>query len=187
MRDFNFFESYISQPDKKHNDNYYITAAAACVMALMLAFFGINSIRIMVMERETQELLAITQSPQYADKYKAILEKERELETLKDEQVFFAEMEKYMKQNDYVNETFIRFLGSEVPENVNFTDLSIENRNILLEGTALSKLGIAQLEYNLRQTEDFSNIFIPEIEKEKAFYNFIMVLQTKDVTADENK
>lgn len=186
MRDFNFFEPYLKEPEKPSRSNLLTVAILAALVGVVILFTTFNVIEARSIRRDIDAVDRIIDNENYRAKVAKVEEKHIELEEIKKEEEFLNLIGEYMEQNDYVNETFVRFLTSEIPENLFFTSLSISGRDIRIEGNSFSKMGVAQLEYNLRDTGDFENVFVPEISKVEDFYRFSMNLKTKDVTADED-
>ena len=186
MKDFNFFEPYIKEPEKQLKEGSVLKLVSVVFLSALIVLFAVNEMRIAGIKKETENYQNLTKDEAYVAQVAEIEVKQPNLEQLKKEKEFFDKLSAFVAQNDYVNESFVRFLSSEIPENVYFTDLSIVNRDIVIQGDSNTKSGVAQLEYNLRQTGDFENVFVPEMEKEQTFYRFSMILQTKDVNADEN-
>ena len=73
-----------------------------------------------------------------------------------------------------------------MPENLYFTDLLIDHDKIDIKGKAYNNVAVAQFQYNLRQTEEFNNLFVSEMIKEDAYYNFSILLEAKGAETDEN-
>ena len=55
-----------------------------------------------------------------------------------------------------------------------------------IKGKSYNKVAVAQFQHNLRQTEEFDNLFVSEMVKEEAYYNFSIMLEAKGDETDEN-
>lgn len=186
MRDFNFFEPYLKEPEKSDRSHLVPVAVLAFVLSVAMLLTAMNLMEVRALNKEIDSVDRIINDDTYKAKVEKVRERQLELDEIKKEKEFLVQIDTYMNQNDYVNEAFVRFLASELPENLFLSSLSISGSDIRLEGSSFSKMGVAQLEYNLRDTGDFENIFVPEISKVEDFYRFSMNLRAKDVTNYED-
>lgn len=186
MRDFNFFEPYIKEPEKAKQTHLLPVALLALVLSIAVLLTTFNFIEARAIKKDIASVDRIITDPNYKARVDKVRDKQDELNEIKEEREFLELIDSFMIQNDYVNESFVKFLASELPENLFLSSLSISGSDIRLEGSSFSKMGVAQLEYNLRDTGDFENIFVPEISKVEDFYRFSMNLRAKDVTNYED-
>ena len=124
--------------------------------------------------------------PDFKAKVANVQAKQAELTSLKADQVFFEEMDIVMDKQNKVNEAAVRLIAEQVPDNLHLTDLSIVEDKIDIKGKSYNKVAVAQFQHNLRQTEEFDNLFVSEMVKEEAYYNFSIMLEANGDETDEN-
>lgn len=186
MRDFNFFEPYEQEPKKQTSGSNVLLIVAAGVLALCLAIVIFNSMSLMSLQKSIKGLDANMNNEEFKSKVANVQAKQVELTSLKADKAFFEEMNIVMDKQDKVNESAIRLIAEQVPDNLHLTDLSIVDNKIDIKGKTYNKVAVAQFQHNLRETEEFKNLFVSEMVKEEAYYNFSIMLEAKGDETDEN-
>ena len=186
MRDFNFFAPYEQEPKKKASGSNVLMIVAAGLLALCLALVIFNTMTLMSLEKSITNLDSKMNESDFKAKVANVQVKQAELTSLKADQVFFEEMDIVMDKQNKVNEAAVRLIAEQVPDNLHLTDLSIVEDKIDIKGKSYNKVAVAQFQHNLRQTEEFDNLFVSEMVKEEAYYNFSIMLEAKGDETDEN-
>ena len=186
MRDFNFFAPYEQEPKKQTSGSNVLLIAAAALLALCLAIVIFNSMSLMSLQKSIKDLDAKMNDEAFKAKVSNVQTKQAELASLNADQMFFQEMDVVMDKQNKVNEAGVRLIAEQVPDNLHLTDLSIVEDKIDIKGKAYNKVAVAQFQRNLRETGEFDNLFVSEMVKEEAYYNFSLTLDAKGADTDEN-
>lgn len=182
MRDLNFFAPYIKKTKKQFDVTSFLRAALAVVLAGVLvssAFLFLNMNR---KKAHLYELQSEMENSEYQLKYEEAQKAIAEVSELTTEKEFFVRLQGAMMEVHRVNERFMQFLGKEVIKDLFLDDISIQNREITINGTALSKHAIAQFEKDLRATDTFDDVKITAIQKKSEtenYYTFNMIIKSK--------
>lgn len=188
MRDYNFFEPYVDRGKKSStstsNTNYPLLIGLLIVLLAALPVY--NLVQSMLMDRQIETLEAsVLNDPDYpllaeADMMRAGIEDGKvRLETLK-------KMDTVLTSMEWLDEPFLFSLMSTVPKDLEIKNMAIQQgQQIQISGSATNKPAIAELEYNLRNTERFTNLLVRSINNtETGFYDFMMTLQVKGAGED---
>jgi hypothetical protein len=188
MRDYNFFEPYVDRGKKSStstsNTNYPLLIGLLVVLLVALPVY--NLVQSMLMDRQIEALeTSVLNDPDYpllaeADMMRAGIEDGKvRLETLK-------KMDTVLTSMEWLDEPFLFSLMSTVPKDLEIKNMAIQQgQQIQISGSATNKPAIAELEYNLRNTERFTNLLVRSINNtETGFYDFMMTLQVKGAGED---
>lgn len=182
MRDFNFFAPYLKKNKKQFDAGTFLKTALAIVLAAILVLTAFLFVRLNQQKQRLNQLQTEIENPDYQAQYQEAQKAFTEVEELGLEKEFFVRLQGAMMEVHRVNEHFMQFLGKEVIKDLYLNDISIQNREITLNGTALSKHAIAQFERDLRKTDTFEDVKITEIHKKgdsENYYMFNMIIKSK--------
>lgn len=187
MRDYNFFEPYVDRNKKSSstsNVNYPLIIALLVILVAALPVF--NLVRSFMMDSEIKTLEAdVLNDPNYpllaeADMLRAgIADGKVRLEVLKN-------MDVVLSGQEWLDEAFLFSLMSTVPKDLEVKNMALNpGKEIQISGSATNKPAIAELEYNLRNTDRFENLLVRSINNtETGFYDFTMTLRVKGAGED---
>ncbi|EHL15497.1 hypothetical protein HMPREF9629_00236 [Peptoanaerobacter stomatis] len=189
MRDFNFFMPYQQQISEKKtsSSNIIPIAVGAGVAVICLALAGFNYMNIMSMNRSISELDSKMNNEEFVSDVGRVQGKIDELNSLKKDEIIFGSLKIFVDIQSKVNESVVRLIASQVPDNLYLMDLSIVQDSIDIKGRANSEVAIAQFQHNLRLTDEFKNIFVSDMNKEESYYNFNIKFDAKGAIEDEDK
>jgi hypothetical protein len=187
MRDYNFFDPYVEK-GKKHTGSsspipYPVLIGILVVLLAAVPVF--NFIRGFQMDAQISDLeTSVLNDPNYPMLSEAmalrlgIEDGKVRLETLKKMDIVLIDME-------WLDEPFLFSLMSTVPKDLEIKNMSVlQDKNIQISGSATNKPAIAELEYNLRNTERFENLLVRSISNAEGVYDFMMTLQLKGAGED---
>lgn len=193
-RDFNFFEPYLNSKRKKKSSKDHSGLLLGVLAALVLAGMASVSIyNLTMLTKYNRDIANIEQTmneKSFAEKYKKASEKEAELEEIKQEKEFLKVIGASMERIDRVNKVLMDFIAGEVVDNLYLTRVDIKGQNLEIQGVSLTKLGIAQFEYDLRRNGDFEKIHVDSIktkDNDTKGYDFLMVIDMGKVVLSENQ
>ncbi len=109
------------------------------------------------------------------------------LKRLEDEKVFFDNLQERLDKQEIINDLLIKSILEEIPDSVSLTVLYLNHNEVEIQGKATGKNEIAQMEHNLRKSQNFNKVFIPFIIKENNFYTFSTTFKVEDVDTNGSK
>lgn len=188
--EYNFFEPFLkdSKADRKSKSGsnssgsgsmgLLVIATAVLVVGLMGATFGYTVVERNKLNNEIAEIDAYFEDEAIKVRVAEIDAKLAEIADIKLKQQYLQYLEQDMKNIDIVNDKLLDFIKTEVVKDLSIQKLKIEKGQVDLEGLSLKKLGVAQFEYDLRNSGNFYEVFVPKIEKENSYFKFEMNFDT---------
>lgn len=126
----------------------------------------------------------IINNPVYQEKYQEMQAMENKINVLKEYKSALSTLNAQLTKSDTVQTDLLNFISSTVPVDININTLSINEENIVIQGTSILRESVAQLEKNLKDIEIIDNVFVPSIteqEGEVSNYSFSVNCTIKDV------
>jgi type IV pilus assembly protein PilM len=126
----------------------------------------------------------IINNPVYQEKYQEMQAMENKINVLKEYKSALSTLNAQLTKSDTVQTDLLNFISSTVPVDININSLSINEENIVIQGTSILRESVAQLEKNLKDIEIIDNVFVPSIteqEGEVSNYSFSVNCTIKDV------
>lgn len=182
MTDLNFFESYI---DKKHFKFSLMMVLYVFIIFYILytVFTGIfNQYQINTLKNDVASLQAIAENPTTLEKIRQIKEKESEVNTFKEEVNKIKEMDRVVASEDIIDEDFLNLVTSKMPDDLFFTNLSINNREIQISGISKDKWAVAEFNKGLSGIDIVDEIFVSNITAQEDYYRFMLMITLKEVS-----
>jgi len=181
MRDFNFFEPYLTRGKPQKDTAVSFKLLIVVLLLLVAAWPGYNFVYGMWLDREAEALKTeVTGS----EKYPLLQQAEDEKAYISQLQTQLQGIESadtYLKDGEWLNEAFLFSLLSTVPKDVQIEDVQIlEEKKIQLSGTASGKPAVAELETNVRNTDRFDLLYVESIINDEGTYGFKMEFVLKD-------
>lgn len=181
MNDLNFFQSYNKNQDKKPNKDLILYGLAIIIVLSMISYSIINLAVINELSEEISFLKQQVEIKKSDDKITDILEKEKEINVLKERLEQLEQLDKFIKMQDIITEHLLDSITARVPENVFLNSMMFNLNLITLDGIAKDKKSISDFEYKLKEIECFEDIFIPAISHEDNYYTFTVNIKPKEV------
>lgn len=188
MRDFNFF-SHIAQERKSDSKRKYIgLSVLGVVLFIFIASFSINIVRIHLLKKQIsayESEINATDMQENLTQAKKIASEHSTLEK------YYTNVKAASEQicsNDYVNTQRIKIINSTVPNDVIFTQISIDNKNLTIQALSKTRSAISDLQYNLNNIGFIENTYISGIGERnaKGEYSFSISCTLKEVGSNEN-
>lgn len=169
MMDLNFFDSFAK--DKKQKIKGEKSSVLPYLLAglILIAIIGVtiyNMFSMITLKKSIESYERELNDPEVVAKLKEVEEKEMKIKTIEQERIFLEELEVSMKDIDSVTRSLMDLVASKVTNNLYLTNIDVNLKTISIEGNSLSKLEIAQFEYNLRASGKFDGIYVENISKE---------------------
>ncbi len=179
--EYNFFEPFLKEtkPTKKSGGNALpFIVAGILFVGLIGASFGYSIVERAKLQKEIAEIDAYFADETIKVQVAEVDAKLAEIADIKLKQQYLQYLEQDMKNIDIVNDKLLDFIKKEVVKDLSIEKLSIEKGKVSLDGYSLKKLGIAQFEYDLRNSGNFYEVFVPSIDKEDSYFKFKMEFDT---------
>ncbi len=172
MGEINFFAPYILKEQKKQKVKNRIKLGMLLCLLLAggissLLFFSTHQLKAEI--QSTEEYLA---SPE-------ILQKIRQMETMKLRMEAGAQyyqelmdMEARIDDADIINVKLMDTLASTLPSGCTFTDMQLDVNSLNITGTTMTNRNVAEIEYNLKKTGLFEEVYVSIITNEKGTRQF---------------
>ncbi|QZY56979.1 PilN domain-containing protein [Crassaminicella profunda] len=186
MRDFNFFEPYLSKNKKITNKKYLIPIGVFIVIIFFIIIPIVNLINIKKTEEEVVSASNIINSSKDYIKVQEVEDKSRKIQEMKHKIQMLQDLEAGMNEKDIINDFLIYTIRDMVPNDLFFKMITIDPEIVEIQGIAKNKMAIAELKYNLENVKYFQDIFIPAISGDDGSYTFTLTFTIKDVTTNDN-
>lgn len=187
MRDLNFFEPYIDKRQFKVTLPRILFAFIVLYLIYTIVFGIFNQNQIRLLENNIQDLRTIVENPKTVEKVGEIKDLEAEVFTLEEELSKIKEMDKIVEASNIIDEDYLTLVTSKMPEDLFFTNFSVNNREIQITGISKDKWAVAEFGKGLSDIENVDEIYISNITGQEDYYNFSMMIILKGVGIyDEN-
>ena len=186
MNDLNFFEPYIMPHKNKNIKSYLILGVITLVVLGAILYTLYLSYYIKTTQEGTDKINTIILSTETQNKMKIMNEKKEELKELQTNIKQLKALKNQLEERTIIDDILLENIASEMPTDVFLVDIIIEEQQIEIEASTENKRAIAQLEYNLRHTLYFEDIFIFGIVEEEGEFVFNATFRIKGVSRDEN-
>ncbi len=190
MRDFNFFSPYIDKSKQKKDKTILFVVGAGIIAFAIIGTFLWNSISTLKLNSDIKALNEELSKPDRVEK----LRKAEEL--IKKQEI----MNKYfdgvkiiyntIERRNVITSKFMQSLTSTMPQGVSFKSMIIDAQTAQVQGTANSRVAIAELEYNLKALPMTSDVHVSiisaaEDKSGNGEYGFSLKCTLKDVEKNE--
>lgn len=186
MRDLNFFESYVEKRSLKLSITKVLFAFIIlyALYTIALGLFNLNSIK--SLEKNVADLRAITENPSTIEKVNEIKELETQVLTFEEEVNKIKVMDKVVEDTDIIDEEYLNSITAKMPEDLFFTNLSINKQEIQISGISKDKWSVAEFGKGLEDIENVDEIFVSHITSEEDYYRFSMIITLKEVGINDD-
>ena len=182
MRDFNFFEPFQQKEKKSQVKGLPFWAIALILLIIAASWPAYNFFRIYTLRSEAQTLEErLVNDPNY-HKLAEVEQKEADLLSYQDMLASLELADETIRESELIDERLFFVISGTLPRDLALNSMSINGRNIQVQGFAGSKPAIAEMEFNLRNTGEFENIFVPSISENNGLFNFGMTFQIRGVS-----
>jgi len=185
MRDINFFEPYLEQDRKQEERKPKLMLIRAIfiflVVAIPLCMGGLYLYNMREIARMNNEL----SDPQMQANLTRINDKLQKLSELKAVLPILEQGDRALKETNFVNDAQLQMVVGSIPQNLVVNTMNLGIKGCTINGLARNKASIAELEYNLRNTNSFEGILLSECTLVGTDYDFTMSFILKGVPVSE--
>lgn len=184
MKDLNFFKPYLGKKKEKMNFNMYIYGALAIVGILMVISFGINTARIILLNKSIDEYNKNLADSEIQVKLKEAESVNKQIEILKEYDSSLTDIAISVKDRDNVSAGLLKDISSTVPSEVSFKNLDVVENTVIIKGITTDRAAVAELKHNLSNLSRIADVYVNSIETKEAVegeYSFEIKCVLKDV------
>ncbi len=185
MRDFNFFEPYLTKQNRLSKSQLVIYIPIFIVILALVITPIVNQLIIKKMKGQTMLVSAIVNSEELQEEMKKVSNKKKQIQELEDYYKTLESIDGEMIKIDIINDLFLQTITDRVPEEMFFQNINISQGSIQITGIAKNNASIAEFEHNLRELTYFENIFVSNISTSTGGYVFTISFQIKGGIDDE--
>ena len=181
MRDLNFFEPYIDKREFKITLPRILFGLIVLYLIYTIVFGIFNQNQIRLLEGDVNDLRSIAENPKTVEKVAQIKELEAEVMTFEEEVNKIKEMDRVVEASSIIDEDYLYLITSKMPEDLFFTSLSVNNREIQIVGISKDKWAVAEFSKGLGDIDNVEEIFVSNISGQEDYYSFSMMIILKEV------
>lgn len=188
MRDFNFF-SHIAEERKSDSKRKYIEFGIIGVMAFIFVVnFSVNIIKEHVLDKNINYYQGKIDNPDMQEKLGLAIKMQEEQDDLEKYYTNVKAASEQVYDNNYVNTQRIKIINSTVPNDLVFTQISIDNKTLTIQALSKTRSAISDLQYNINNLGFIENTYISGIGERNAqgYYSFSINCTLKEVGNNEN-
>ncbi|WP_180964094.1 PilN domain-containing protein [Haloimpatiens massiliensis] len=188
MKDFNFFQIESYDEKEKNNKKNYILAAAGVLVLIMALTSGYKLIKTAKLNKQIETMESYINSKQNIKKLEEAEKQQEKLMVLEEYKQKVSPIADFIKKSGRINSYLINNIYISIPKDVYFKSINMDNNNIQIQAQGNRREDIAEFQYNLKETNLFTNIFVSNISQlESGKYIFNLKCTLKDVDINENK
>lgn len=189
MHDFNFFSGYLEKKSTTSKFSHSMIAVTAIIVTGMIGYGAYNAYHINDLKSQIGEQEAFLNAGSTIEKAKEIQIKKQQYEL----------MNKYYSKADMINKSLIRQnvinsklledIASTLPMELFIKNITLQEKEIQLQGVSSSRVAIAELEYNLKALGIFEKVHVNLISiegEDSSNFTYAMKCTLKDVSTYEN-
>lgn len=184
MKDLNFFKPYLGENKEKMNSNMYIYGAMVIVGLLIIVSFGVNNIRMILLNKSISDYNKKLSDSEIQMKLKEAENINKQIDILKQYDSLLTDISTSVKDRDNVSYTLLRDISSTVPSEVSFKNLDIVENTIVMKGISTDRTAVAELKHNLSKLPIIADVYVNSIDTQSAVegeYSFDIKCVLKDV------
>ena len=179
MRDYNFFDPYIEEPEKKSSSGI-VFVILAVVLAVVLAIYPLmNQNEIRARKQQITSLKDAIEKMYQDHDFDAIAAQKDQVAFMNAQKDALSQLKVRLDQAFIVDDALLHKVADKTSDGIIFYGINIVGDQVQVEGNATHKIAIAQMEHNLRTSAEFEDIFVPFITEKDGFYDFSISFQIK--------
>lgn len=167
--DFNFFESYIGTHKKKKFKHLYITLIASTLTLLFLTSFIWNYIKISNTKQEIDKMKQTIDSSQTKIKLDEAAKLKKKYDVLNKYYAQAYSITSAIENKEIISSKLIEKICLNIPQKLSFKSFNItvgekgSGASIQIQGTAESRVSIAEFEHNLKVLNEVKEVQVSNI------------------------
>ncbi|MBB6216607.1 type IV pilus assembly protein PilN [Anaerosolibacter carboniphilus] len=185
MRDYNFFEPYIT---KKRSIGLTKASVTKLIIGIAFVLVILPLVNLYLIHRLENEAAHVNQLAYSTPDYQQRKEIEAKENTTKQKQIYLEklkDLDRNMTNMDIINDLLLYAMNDAVPEGLFFQSISLDMEKVQIQGIAESRVAIAEFQHNLKKTPNFQEVFVSTISFDSGVYSFDISFLIKDVSKRE--
>lgn len=169
--DFNFFQPYIGVYKQKRSKNLYITLTAATLASVFVISFICNYIKIDNTEHDIDKIKKIIDSPQTKITLDEAEKVKKKYDALNKYYAQANSITSAIQNKDIISSKLMTDICSNIPSKISFKSFNVTvgqkgvGGNIEIQGTADSRVSIAEFQHNVKALEKIKEVQVSNITK----------------------
>lgn len=187
MRDYNFFRYYFQVRQKSDFKIIIASGIAFLIVGILGVTYIWGNFKIKNLKEEISKYEEIINSPSYKETYVKKGNLEKKTKILNEYNTAVASINDIIDDSDIINSDIFKTVDSVLPQDVLFQSLSISNDSLNIQGTASSRVSVAEFQHNLESTGSFDNINVSAISStnNENGYSFTLTCKLKEEQNNE--
>lgn len=184
MKDVNFFKPYLGKNKEKINYQIYVYGMMIIVGLAIAVSFGINTTKIMLLNRSINEYNQKLSAPDIQSQLKKAEDINKQIDILKKYDKALNDVAISVKSRENVSESLLKDISSTLPKEVLFKNLDVLENNIAIKGTSSNREAVAELERKLKELPIMADVYVNSINTQSAVegeFSFDIKCVLKDV------
>lgn len=184
MKDINFFKPYLGKNKERISYKIYVYGAMIIVGLLIIVSFGINTYRIISLNKSINSYSEKLSDPNIQTQLKEAEEVNKQINILSEYDTALTDVAISVKGRDNVSDTLLKDISSTLPSEVLFRNLDIVENTISIKGTSTNREAVAELQHNLSGLSIMEDVYVSLINTQSSVeegYSFDIKCVLKDV------
>ncbi|HCW52359.1 MAG TPA: fimbrial protein [Clostridium sp.] len=184
MRDLNFFGPYESKKKQRINTNIYVYGVVVLVVFIIITSFAFNTIKLLILENQTKTINKKLNNTEIQAQIKEASNINSQIEVLNNYNNALIDISQKVKQRNNVSDEILNDISKDVPSNIAFKNIDIENNVIKIKGIASDWVSVAQYVHTLGQLSRMQDVTVNSIDQSGAVegeYSFDIKCVLKEV------
>lgn len=174
MGDINFFAPYILKEQKKQKVKNRIKLGLLLVVLIAGGISGVLFFSTHQLNAEIKATEEYLKSPDIQDKIQQMETMKLRMEAGAQYYQELLDTEARIDAADIINVKLMDTLASTLPAGSAFTDMRLDVNSLDITGTALTNRNVAEIEYNLKKTGLFEEVYVSKITNENGTRQFVL-------------
>ncbi len=166
MKDYNFFSPYIVVKKSSKKRTFYSVLMTFLISAALVGLVSWNHYKIVNLENDAQSKLTIIESSDSKEKVKEFQLMTERVKFLTNYNNILENVSRSLDASAIITSDYLMELSDTFPEGTFVNTLALSQDAIRLQGIAKSRIAVAELQHNLKELDNISDVQINSITSE---------------------
>lgn len=185
MKDYNFFDYLLREKKSKKIKFINIAIIIFVMCSVMLTTYLINFRMIKKLNTDIVKNKATIEYQNYEVINSTIAEKQKMLAIIEEYNGIVGGINTLISNSDKINKDLLVNINKTIPQNIKLDYISLNSQFIFIDGVSTTRQAVAEFQYNLKETELFSNIHVSNITSDEEAFTFSVEIELKGGAEDE--
>lgn len=159
MKDYNFFEYYFEKKKEKNLKYLYFSAFFLVIISTIGSTYGWSIFQIYKLQQDIASQNANIDTNKIAQQQNQINSMKKDLEILNKYNEGVKLVEGFIG-TDIIDSELLKKLSDIIPKEVTLNSMDINKQQLNIEGNALDRVKVAELEHNLKKLNIFKTVHV---------------------------